>query len=67
VNDRVRQLTLPTLESTGFTLWYRPNGRRGTSWEPVAQCETRGECVRAIGIGGRRNGGWLIKPAGDRP
>jgi hypothetical protein len=50
----------------GFTLWFTPNGPR-RQWEAVATCETEGECLDHIGVGGRHGGGWLILPSGKRP
>lgn len=60
------QPTLPTLEPTGFVLWFKPEGKR-TAWEPVASAATERECLDAIGIGGRRHGGWMILPSGTDP
>jgi hypothetical protein len=42
-------------------VYYRPDKR--VRWEPVALAETHAEAVGLIGVGGRRNGDWLIRPA----
>lgn len=56
---------MPTeTQPVSFVLWHRRGRGR---WQPVASAETYAAALDQIGVDGRRNGDWLVRPKGQDP